>query len=290
MKVLSLYFSGTGGTKTFQTLVQHVCKNYDVEFTEIDITKNNVGISEKFLNKFDVYLVGAPIIFYSPPPSFVQNIKTIFNYGHNKKIILYTTSASVRESSIYSLTKVLRSRGYVVPDVINVSSTNSFYYSDTLHPPKVNSKQYIIDDYQIKARIVKELIFTTTNHKVRHKHNPIKQAVYPPYMWFLKLFFINPFAFRNFHASNTLCQACGFCAKTCPTNNIEMHNYRPIFKTNCIACSRCIQKCPRNAITYKGHAIKQMTSITMEDFQLDNFNTIDCKVSKFKVDDFNVSN
>lgn len=289
MRVLSLYFSGTGGTKAFQKLVQHSCKNYDVEFTEIDITKNNVGISEKFLNKFDVYLIGAPIMFYSPPTSFIQNIKSIFTVGNNKRVILYTTSTSCRDSAIYTLARTLRRRGYIISGVVDVASSNNFYYSDTLRPPKANSKQYVIEDYQVKARIVKELIFTTTSLERRHKYKPIKQMRYSTSIWFLKVFFINSFAFRNFHASNNICQACGTCATRCPNNNIEMHNYRPIFKTNCTACSRCIQKCPVNAITYKDKAIKQMTPLTMSDFGADIFGNDNLKISAFNPEDFTSS-
>lgn len=290
MKVLSLYFSGTGGTKSFQTLVQHLCKNYNAEFTEIDITKNNVGISDKFLNKFDIYLIGTPILFYSAPTTFIQNIKSTFISGQNKRVILYTTSTSGKYSSIYGLANTLRSRGYIVSGIINVTSSNNFYYSDTLYPPKINSKQYIVEDYEIKARIVKELIFTTTSYQKLNRYRLFTQLRFYISMAFLRVAFLNSFAFRNFRASNSVCGACGICAQMCPTNNIEMHNYRPIFKNHCLACSRCIQNCPKNAITYKNNHIRQMSHLTLEDFNIDDFNVDSIKLTNLNIDDFTLSN
>ncbi|MFW6015150.1 MAG: EFR1 family ferrodoxin [bacterium] len=47
------------------------------------------------------------------------------------------------------------------------------------------------------------------------------------------------------------CNGCGWCASSCPMNNIKMREKKPVFKWNCVACLRCIYGCPQNAIYTK---------------------------------------
>ena len=44
------------------------------------------------------------------------------------------------------------------------------------------------------------------------------------------------------------CSECGWCAKNCPRENIEMENKKPKFKDKCIICLRCIYGCPTKSI------------------------------------------
>lgn len=55
---------------------------------------------------------------------------------------------------------------------------------------------------------------------------------------------------KGFHATDA-CVGCGACAKTCPTNSIEMQNGKPVWvKKVCIHCMGCISLCPKQAIEY----------------------------------------
>jgi ferredoxin/flavodoxin len=48
--------------------------------------------------------------------------------------------------------------------------------------------------------------------------------------------------------ATSACIGCGWCARHCPTGNIQMHEDRPIFNGKCAICLRCIYGCPQNAI------------------------------------------
>ncbi len=269
MKVLSLYFSATAGTETFQRVVQKVCENYEIEFTEIDITDNRVGISEKWLSQFDVYLIGSPIIFSSIPISLQNILKNSFTNGLNKKVVLYTTSASGKKSTLYGFANMLKNRGYIVTGVVNVKSSNSFYYSEFLRPSKINSKDEVIEEYELQARVIKELLMTSNNLSAIQPYRRIRHYYYVTIYNILRFTYLNSFSIRNFQVAANRCSSCGKCAQKCPNNNIEMHNGRPTFKARCTGCSRCIQCCKDNAITYKTHTIKQMNHLTIVDFQKD---------------------
>ncbi len=267
MKVLSIYFSATGGTKTFQEVVQKTCKNYDVTFTELDITDNTKGISQKWLNQFDVYLIGAPVFYRSIPSTLQQIIKKNFVNGKNKKVILYTTSVKAKPSTIYGLSKSLKSRGYSVAGIVNVKSFNNFYFSEHFKPNKINSKSEVITDYQIKARVIKELIFTSINDYKTTKYVNIRNILYIIYSKAINYVFGATFSMRHFKTLHNYCASnCQHCATHCPNSNIVLHNNFPTFGTSCLACSRCIQTCPHNAISYKGRSIKQMNCLSISDF------------------------
>ena len=53
---------------------------------------------------------------------------------------------------------------------------------------------------------------------------------------------------RPFHAT-TACNACGLCAKHCPTKNITVTD-KPVWGNHCTQCLSCIHRCPSRAIEY----------------------------------------
>lgn len=47
------------------------------------------------------------------------------------------------------------------------------------------------------------------------------------------------------------CTACGLCARSCPSDTIEMRDGNPVWtQRSCLQCMRCINRCPAKAIQY----------------------------------------
>lgn len=267
MKVLCIYFSATGGTKTFQQVIQKTCNNYDIQFTSVDLTDDTFCINEKWLSQFDSYIIGAPIIFRSLPSTFTTTIKSAFLNSKGKKVILYTTSRSGVHSATYGLKRTLSSRGYNVVGVLNIKSINNFYFSNSIGHKQKTSLDKTIEEFELQARIAKELLLTDTA-----EYNTIANKSYVYFYSTLyynikKIIYINKFAYRNFSTNFDSCKGCGICAKNCPNENIVMYNDHPVFKNTCYACTKCIQNCPKNAILYKNQHIEQMTHISIDDFE-----------------------
>ncbi len=60
---------------------------------------------------------------------------------------------------------------------------------------------------------------------------------------------------KHFRVENR-CIGCGFCAKKCPVQAIELKNKKPTWKVKeCVMCLGCLHRCPRFAIQY-GHSTK----------------------------------
>jgi len=74
---------------------------------------------------------------------------------------------------------------------------------------------------------------------------------------------------KHFHVEES-CIGCGFCAKNCPVQVIEMQEKRPIWcKEKCVLCLGCLHRCPKFAIQYgkntKRHGQYTNPNVSMED-------------------------
>ncbi len=52
--------------------------------------------------------------------------------------------------------------------------------------------------------------------------------------------------------SNSNCNFCGICARSCPAGAIDRYNPKKTNKRVCISCARCIEMCPYDARKFKG--------------------------------------
>ena len=46
------------------------------------------------------------------------------------------------------------------------------------------------------------------------------------------------------------CNQCGICSKVCPSENVHIHEGKPVWDHHCEQCFACLQWCPREAIQY----------------------------------------
>lgn len=64
------------------------------------------------------------------------------------------------------------------------------------------------------------------------------------------------FGFNRFARStkpfrtDSSCDGCGLCARSCPAATISLREGRPVWGTACYQCLRCLNECPRQAIQY----------------------------------------
>lgn len=65
------------------------------------------------------------------------------------------------------------------------------------------------------------------------------------YPWFVK-YGMSP---KPFHSTKE-CIGCRKCSLSCPMDNIEMVNNRPVWSDQCALCLRCYHVCPSHAVAY----------------------------------------
>ena len=66
---------------------------------------------------------------------------------------------------------------------------------------------------------------------------------------------VNPLFYPLFVKANAFtvssaCIGCGQCVRRCPTNNITLHDGKPVWGKDCTHCMACICYCPAEAIEY----------------------------------------
>jgi ferredoxin len=53
--------------------------------------------------------------------------------------------------------------------------------------------------------------------------------------------------------TDSSCNLCGLCSRSCPAGNITQKDGRMVFSDRCLFCMRCIYQCPQRAIASKGY-------------------------------------
>lgn len=270
MKVLSIFFSGTGATETFQKIVQHNCKNYQITFEEFDINKKENIIANYNLGEYDLFLIGGPIYYTNYPQKLVDFIKEYFWESKiNQRVVLYTLSAEHTPISVKNIARVLYDKGYLISGVVNVKGLNNFSFSGSEYTKKINSREEVIDDYNKKSRYMKELLVLASRGAGGNNIKIVNKDKIANYRRRISCYVKrNHFISKNskiYFNTNDLCASCRVCEKNCPNNNIKMYSGTPSFGNDCCSCVRCINNCTKNAITYNGKSIEQIVPITFEE-------------------------
>lgn len=261
MNILSIYFSGTNSTAYFANQIQNeVNKTKQHSITTIDITNDTVDLSSISLEGYDMYIIGGPVYIEVLPHKLTNFVKSTFNNGNNKKVILYFTAAGKTPPALYGLHKHLTKHNYDVIGLINNVLSNNFYMSGR-YP-------YTTED-ELKARI------STCNHtidKVMDLINGNVKSYTPATMESFRYYtgalvyklcqnsYLKPYARKNFSSSDK-CVGCKICVNNCPTSNITIDNNKLTFHNNCYCCTRCIHICPKHAILYNGNPVLQMNML-----------------------------
>jgi len=58
---------------------------------------------------------------------------------------------------------------------------------------------------------------------------------------------------RKAQVDQTLCVACGCCARVCPMHAIEIYRgiYAQVDETRCVGCGKCAKECPAGIISVR---------------------------------------
>jgi ferredoxin len=52
----------------------------------------------------------------------------------------------------------------------------------------------------------------------------------------------------RFFNTDSRCNGCGLCARSCPTESIRIEGGKPVWSGGCVQCMRCFNYCPKRAI------------------------------------------
>lgn len=239
MRILILYFSGTGNTKRIAEIMQQVfisrnslCRIIPIE----DITRSNEHPDFSQWDKigigYPVHAMDAPQIIYDLLDSLPKSHKDYF---------LFKTAGS----SMFSAGSTLRIRermanlGFrLCHEQLYVMPPNSF---GTVSPVKVEKRYQSCRELAICSC---EEILSETPHRIPEA--PLRELCYA-------------FARMEKHGAkqatrrwtvNADCTLCELCVRECPTENIKIVEGQFEFSNKCLLCLRCWWNCPTRAISH----------------------------------------
>lgn len=264
MNVLSIYFSGTNNTKYVNDLIKSKLNLENINFKEINVTNPKSDYSNIIFNKYDLYIIGAPVYIEVFNSYFVNFIKKNLQDGQNRKVILYQTAASDAPPAVYGLKEYLTKHGYNVCSLVSFKMINNFYMSGTFKYTEEDVRPELLEVVDEKVEKIIEIINNKTDTYFdiipSKKRYLIGKSVYK----MLEKSYLEKYAKKHF-SGNHNCTACGACKNNCVTNNIEVSKKDKTIKygKNCTACMRCIHICENEAILFDGKKIRKLNMLKL---------------------------
>jgi len=266
MKVLIIYFSGTGNTKV---LAQGYKTIFEKRGHEVSILSIEEGTN---LPEHDILVVGGPIYAGNMPDELINWVrKNIKKVTAPKQAIVYSSSAGLLNANgVKSIGKKLINKGYTLIDSTTFEMPRNFYIDKYEPTPEALQKQHFESAVEKLIQSVNKVnrhkddanYETNSNTNSNTQDNittetvgiEIKESVMM-IDFFADLFRMMAKSMGKSFQINEKCIGCGVCEKNCPKENIDFKEKK--YYNQCMLCTRCIHNCPVNAISYKGKTIEQ---------------------------------
>lgn len=245
MKNIKLvYFSGTGGTARFASLMEQNFKSQNCSVQVLPLEVESIEKAKKDgtfgIHSTDLIVLMFPVHAFDSPEPIYNWIKTLpMSNGLPVAVISisaageYWINAACRSGSIKALTL----KGY-----------NVFYERMIVMP----FNMLIPTKESITIRLLQVLpskAENTTTEILSMKHRRTSPPLKSRILTFIcKIEKVWVKLFGKELCTRKSCTQCGQCARNCPLGNIHMRVGKPKFGWHCIACLRCIYACPTNAI------------------------------------------
>lgn len=230
VKVLLLFFSGTGNTKIVSNLIKDEFKSNNL-YCEL----SSIEDIETLPEGYDTIGIGYPVYGFICPHFVLDQIKRL--KIRDKDIFFYKTCGNdhtLNSTSSYKLNRLLRKENRIVKEYTLPMASNWLYYS---------SESTIKNNLNLTKTRVQDIVTDIKESKIGElKISPVK-AFFLNGIGFLEEFVGASHWGKGLHMKSN-CTRCGLCEKKCPTGNIK--NLK--FGWKCIWCMRCIYICPEAAI------------------------------------------
>lgn len=253
MRVLILYFSGTGNTDYAARYLHRKLESFSVD-SELGSIEN---ILPEKSAEFDLLIIGFPV-YAGSPPKFFQEYLNLLPNANQKGIFVFCTRAMFTGRAINVIYDQLGRKGYVPLDyeIIGMPGSDGlpFMSKSSRYVQKALNKDYsdlrnVNEFAQRIANIIDELNSGKSIgsiNKRKPKENSLLNRLFQP-LWNFGYKFAEKKIKPKFRADEK-CTQCELCVKQCPSKNISLNNGSIIFDTHCYMCMRCINQCPSEAI------------------------------------------
>ncbi|WP_421921082.1 EFR1 family ferrodoxin [Marinifilum sp.] len=245
MNIELKYFTGTGNSLKVLEICNSIFKNsgHATSISEISLNEKSLPESNFLGFCFPVYAFGIPRICR-------KYLKGLEPFKMKQNVFLLITAGDSEESgfAISECRKILRKKNCeIIYSAIVQMPINWTTSPKPPYPPSKEEAIKIIKEAEIKTKeIAQDILDGTVKH---HDFNyPKRFSIFKFYWDYLLFKYLGvQNMWRLFEVYNS-CNACGLCAKICPSNSIQIINQKPVWSETCEQCMRCVNFCPKESI------------------------------------------
>jgi ferredoxin len=266
MKLLFLYFSGTGNTDyVAHYLARHAALRLDGSALEIELRPMEWQPAGA-VTDFDLLSFGFPV-YAGDSPKFVQAYLAQLPAGEGRGAFVFCTKGAYAAGAVRLNLQRLAMRGYapLAGQSILMPGTDglSMVSKGSWMARKALEKDYDHLDEADRlaermAAVLSEVQGGRPAETLRMSLPSQPKPTLPDRIW-AYLYKLTEDYTRSRLRTDEQCTGCGLCARICPVNNVEMRDGSPRFSEHCVLCLRCLHACPQEAI--------QIGKITMGKFR-----------------------
>lgn len=249
MKILILYFSGTGNT---EFIAQYIEKHLNSDISEIELFPLEL-FKKDTISKYDILIFGFPVYGFDIPV-FIQEYLKDIPTTRTKSVFIFCTKAFSSGISITHAAQIFKKAGYNTLGYADVTLPGSdglaFLKKDSKMVCKISNRDFSkIEAADIIINRINKVLNTSEDSDLKQFYLNINSNIFVSfYSAILKKVFmlLEDWLKKKFWANDN-CIKCKKCEKICPSKNIEV-NKKVSFGNNCYLCMRCLHQCPVEAI------------------------------------------
>lgn len=254
MRLLILYFSGTGNTHYVAWYLARKLEQLPIEITVRSIEQ----VPDGAVPEFDLLAAGFPVYAADSPPFFQDYLRRL-PPGEGKGAFVFSTKGAFDGGAGRRNLQRLASQGYVPLGNVSVGMPGNdglaFVSKNSWMARMAKNKDFEhLKSADGLARRMAEVVRgmlagqSARDHQVRISRSTgsagpslstrLWRAAYEH--------FTTPFK-RRFYTDER-CNRCLLCVQICPAHNVRLEGGQIRFADRCYLCMRCIHQCPQEAI------------------------------------------
>ena len=251
MRLLLLYFSGTGNT---DYVARYLAERLAQPLVKVELRSLEWQPPEQ-VTGFDLLALGFPV-YAADSPGFVQSYVKQLMPGEGRGAFVFCTKGAYAAGAVRLNLQRLEMRGYTPlagGDVIMPGTDGlSMISSDSWMARKALEKDYnrLKDADRLIEQIedvLSELVDGRPTEALRLPLPPEIKMSASDRLWAYLYRATGKWARARLHA-DVKCEGCGLCARICPVDNVTLHDGHAQFEEHCMLCLRCLHACPQEAI------------------------------------------
>jgi len=265
MRVIALYFTGTGNTKYIADYMKNKFeeKGHEFRLISIELEKNNPDEVSKVIKTYDlvgilypIYASGIPKIFrkyldeLSTKSELDQDGKGINGFSVTT-VALFSGDGAIVPKKYFERMNIWLKWAYNIKMASNID----------IHLPILTIP--IIEKQELLKRKAKKQVDRIIEKILKEEGHIAGKNIFARLGGMMQRSGEKVMDKAEVKFNHDLCIKCGLCVKVCPMNNLELKE-RIETSNNCTLCLRCLHNCPVFAIRYfssKGNKpLKQLRS------------------------------